>query len=71
MSGAKETTLTSAVQIGFMAYIPPNPPGTYLSFILKSLGFSTFNANLLAIPSQFMFLINVSLQNSQLLISVR
>lgn len=35
--------------IGITAYIPPNPPGTYLSFILRELGFSTFNANLFAI----------------------
>ncbi|CZR68109.1 related to permease [Phialocephala subalpina] len=45
--------------IGLTAYIPPNPPGTYLSFILRELGFSTFNANLLAIPGQFFFLVNL------------
>ncbi|KAH8647783.1 major facilitator superfamily domain-containing protein [Xylariales sp. PMI_506] len=45
--------------IGFVAYIPPAPPNTYLSFILKQLGFSTFQANLLAIPSQFLFAINL------------
>ncbi|KAK1580759.1 uncharacterized protein LY79DRAFT_671637 [Colletotrichum navitas] len=39
--------------IGLTAYIPPSPPSTYLSYILRQLGFSTFQANLLAIPSQF------------------
>ena len=41
--------------IGLVAYIPPSPPGTYLSYILRQLGFSVFQANLLAIPSQFLF----------------
>ncbi|KAH8663381.1 major facilitator superfamily transporter [Tricladium varicosporioides] len=45
--------------IGLTAYIPPSPVGTYLSLILKELGFSTFDANLLAIPSQFFFLVNL------------
>jgi hypothetical protein len=41
--------------VGLTAYIPPSPPSTYLSFILRRLGFSVFDANLLAIPSQFLF----------------
>jgi hypothetical protein len=41
--------------IGLMAYIPPSPPTTYLSYILRQLGFSTFQANMLLIPSQFFF----------------
>ncbi|KAL5416505.1 hypothetical protein PMIN03_002050 [Paraphaeosphaeria minitans] len=41
--------------IGLMAYIPPSPPTTYLSYILRQLGFSTFQANMLLIPSQFLF----------------
>jgi hypothetical protein len=45
--------------VGLLAYIPPSPPGSYLSFILRSLGYSVFNANLLAIPSQFMFAVNL------------
>ncbi|KAH7374162.1 major facilitator superfamily domain-containing protein [Cadophora sp. MPI-SDFR-AT-0126] len=45
--------------IGFCAYIPPNPPGTYLGLILRELGFNSFHANLLTIPGQFMFLINL------------
>ncbi|KAK0609606.1 major facilitator superfamily domain-containing protein [Bombardia bombarda] len=45
--------------IGLTAYVPPGPPSTYLSYILRQIGFSVFNANLLAIPSQFMFAVNL------------
>lgn len=45
--------------VGLLAYIPPNPPSNYLSFILRQMGFSTFNANLLTIPSQFLFGVNL------------
>ncbi|KAK1675755.1 major facilitator superfamily transporter [Colletotrichum godetiae] len=45
--------------IGLTTYIPPSPPSTYLSYILRRLGFSTFQANLLAIPSQFLFAVNL------------
>ncbi|KAH8726161.1 major facilitator superfamily domain-containing protein [Phaeosphaeriaceae sp. PMI808] len=41
--------------IGLTAYIPPSPPTTYLSYILRRLGFTVFQANLLAIPSQFLY----------------
>ncbi|KAG7099991.1 hypothetical protein E1B28_001783 [Marasmius oreades] len=45
--------------LGLTVYIPPAPPQNYLSYILRQLGFNTFNANLLAIPSQFMFGVNL------------
>ena len=46
--------------IGLMAYIPPSPVNTYLSYVLREgLKFSVFNANLLAIPSQFLFAVNL------------
>lgn len=45
--------------IGLCAYIPPSPPTTYLSYILRRLGFSVFQANLLAIPSQFLYAIQL------------
>ncbi|RGP69043.1 hypothetical protein FSPOR_4913 [Fusarium sporotrichioides] len=45
--------------IGLMVYIPPSPFSTYLSFILRQIGFSVFQANLLAIPSQFLFAVNL------------
>lgn len=38
--------------------IPYSPPQTYLSLILKQLGYGTLQANLLAIPSQFFFALN-------------
>ncbi|KKP02020.1 major facilitator superfamily transporter [Trichoderma harzianum] len=45
--------------LGLVVYIPPAPPSTYLSFILRSIGFSVFKANLLTIPSQFLFAVNL------------
>nr|UYO77175.1 major facilitator superfamily transporter (MSF) [Trichoderma calamagrostidis] len=45
--------------IGLVVYIPPSPPSTYLSYILRSVGFSVFKANLLTIPSQFLFAVNL------------
>ncbi|KAL7273650.1 hypothetical protein RUND412_003478 [Rhizina undulata] len=43
--------------IGLLAYIPPAPPATYLALIIKNMGFSTFEANLLTIPSQFLSMV--------------
>lgn len=37
--------------IGLVAYIPATPVQGYLSLTLKKLGFSTFNSNVLSIPS--------------------
>ncbi|KAF4970676.1 hypothetical protein FSARC_2307 [Fusarium sarcochroum] len=45
--------------IGLMVYIPPSPFNTYLSYILRQIGFSVFQANLLAIPSQFLYAVNL------------
>jgi hypothetical protein len=45
--------------IGLTAYIPPSPPSTYLSYILRRLGFSVFQANLLTIPSQFLYAVQL------------
>lgn len=45
--------------IGLTAYIPPSPPTNYLSYILRRLGFSVFQANLLAIPSQFLYAVQL------------
>ncbi|KAI0180351.1 MFS general substrate transporter [Hypoxylon sp. FL1284] len=42
-------------------YIPPGAPTNYLSYILRQIGFSVFQANLLAIPSQFLFAVNLLL----------
>nr|UWK20152.1 major facilitator superfamily transporter (MSF) [Trichoderma cf. fertile] len=45
--------------LGLVVYIPPSPPSTYLSYILRKFGFSVFKANLLTIPSQFLFAVNL------------
>jgi hypothetical protein len=37
--------------LGLVAYIPATPVTGYLSLTLKRLGFSTFNSNMLTIPS--------------------
>lgn len=55
----KDYDLWPLYLIGLTAYIPPNPPQNYLAFILRQMGFSTFNANLLTIPSQFLFGVNL------------
>ncbi|KAL2264483.1 hypothetical protein VTJ83DRAFT_6993 [Remersonia thermophila] len=55
----KDWELGPLYLVGLTTYIPPAPPGTYLSFILRQLGFSVFHANLLAIPSQFLFAVNL------------
>ena len=56
----KDYDLWPLYLIGLTTYIPPQPPTTYLSFILRQAGFSTFLANVLAIPSQFLFGVQVS-----------
>ncbi|KAF9269382.1 MFS general substrate transporter [Marasmius fiardii PR-910] len=55
----KDYDLWPVYLLGITVYIPPNPPQNYLSFILRQLGFSTFDANLLTIPSQFMYGVNL------------
>ncbi|KAK0614350.1 major facilitator superfamily domain-containing protein [Immersiella caudata] len=45
--------------IGLTAYIPPSPITTYLSLILRNLGFNVFESNLLVIPGQFMFAVQL------------
>ena len=56
----KDYDLWPLYLIGLTTYIPPQPSQNYLSFILRQMGFSTFEANMLAIPSQFLFGCQVS-----------
>lgn len=43
--------------VGFIAYIPMNTIQPYMTLAMKSLGFSTFNVNLLNIPQAFIHII--------------
>ncbi|KAM0750271.1 MFS general substrate transporter, partial [Meredithblackwellia eburnea MCA 4105] len=43
--------------LGFLTFLAPSTVNAYFSLILKSLGFSTFQTNLLLIPSQFGFIL--------------
>ena len=45
--------------IGLIAYIPASPVQGYLTLTLKRLGFSTFNSNMLTIPSAFLQIITM------------
>ncbi|CAI4217779.1 unnamed protein product [Parascedosporium putredinis] len=47
--------------IGLVAYIPHGPPSKYLTLTLRSLGFSTFNTNLLTIPVSLFHMTNLFL----------
>ncbi|KAJ9478382.1 putative transporter [Pseudozyma hubeiensis] len=53
-----EKDLWPVYLLGLIVFIPYSPPQTYLSLILKQLGYTTLKANLLAIPSQFFFALN-------------
>lgn len=45
--------------LGFAWMIPNTPATSYLSLNLRSLGFSTFETNLLSIPSYVIFILNL------------
>ncbi|CAI7661381.1 unnamed protein product [Penicillium bialowiezense] len=45
--------------ISWTMLIPTNPPTAYLTLFLKSLGFDTFQVNLLTIPGYVLFLIQL------------
>ncbi|PMD67047.1 phthalate transporter [Hyaloscypha bicolor E] len=45
--------------IGLTWTIPMTPPMNYLTLTLKALGFSTFNTNLLVIPSSVLFILQL------------
>lgn len=58
---AKDYDLWPLYAIGLIAYIPQTPPSTYITLTLKSLGFSTFNVNLLTIPYSVFHIITLLL----------
>jgi len=45
--------------VGLFAWIPFQPTANYLSLILRNMGYSVFQSNMLAIPSYTLFAINV------------
>lgn len=47
------------VQLGITAWIPFQPVTNYLSLILRNMGYSVFQSNLLAIPGYVLFAINI------------
>ena len=51
----KDYDLWPLYLLGLTSFIPANPPQNYLALILRNLGWSTFQANLLTIPSQFLY----------------
>ena len=46
---------------GIFAFIPFQPVTNYISLILRGMGYSTFMSNILVIPGQFWFLVNLPL----------
>lgn len=47
--------------VGLFAWIPFQPTANYLSLILRDMGYSVFESNMLAIPSYALFAINASI----------
>ncbi|KAG4031430.1 hypothetical protein MFRU_009g02030 [Monilinia fructicola] len=58
---AKDYDLWPLYAIGLIAYIPQQPPTSYITLTLKNLGFSTFNTNLLTIPYSVFHIITLLL----------
>lgn len=50
----KDPSMWGLYLIGLIAYIPASPVQAYLTLTLKRLDFSTFNSNMLTIPSAFL-----------------
>jgi predicted MFS family arabinose efflux permease len=56
-NAARDYDLWPLYAIGIVAYIPQTPMQNYITLTLKGVGFSTFNSNLLVIPSSFFHII--------------
>ena len=51
IKGLSDTSMWGLYFIGLVAYIPATPVQSYLSLTLKKIGYSTFDSNMLSIPS--------------------
>ncbi|KAF4627859.1 hypothetical protein G7Y89_g10293 [Cudoniella acicularis] len=58
-NAAKDYDLWPIYALGLICFIPQTPPANYLTLTFKSLGFSTFNTNLLTIPSAITHIITL------------
>ncbi|POS71379.1 hypothetical protein DHEL01_v210228 [Diaporthe helianthi] len=59
LQSLKDYDLWPLYLLGLVVYIPQSPPSKYLTLIVRSLGFSTFNTNLLTIPSSVLHIITL------------
>lgn len=55
----KDYDLWPLYAIGLLAYIPQGPPKKYMTLTLRSLGFDTFETNLLTIPADVFHIITL------------
>jgi hypothetical protein len=55
----KDYDLWPIYALGLVCFIPQGPPTTYLTLTLRQLGFSTFNVQLLVIPSSIAHIITL------------
>ncbi|KAF2640829.1 MFS general substrate transporter, partial [Massarina eburnea CBS 473.64] len=55
----KDPSMWGLYAIGLVAYIPASPVQGYLTLTLKRLGFSTFNSNMLTVPSAVLQIITM------------
>ncbi|KAI1610260.1 major facilitator superfamily domain-containing protein [Exophiala viscosa] len=55
----KDIDLWPTYMLGIVAFIPFQPAANYLSLTLRNLGYTVFEANMLAIPGYTLFFINI------------
>lgn len=56
-NAARDYDLWPLYAIGIVVFIPQTPMQSYITLTLKGVGFSTFNSNLLVIPSSFFHIV--------------